>query len=228
MRMRSWPSKRASPVRLRIRPMTARNVVVLPTPLRPSSVTVSPGKTSRSTPCSAWPSPYQALRPRRDKSGSLILGPHIGYAHALVGADCCIVAGSEDAASLKHGDPVAKLGNDVEIVLDHEYGKVGSERTDDAGNDRNVLMPHPSHRLVEQEHLGVQRKRGGDLQHSFPAIRQVGGKLVVRIGQAHRLEKLQSPRRQRIENTRRTPELRSQTARALQGDPHIVQHGKMG
>ena len=51
-RIRSWPSKRMVPVRLRTMPMMARSVVVLPTPLRPSRVTVSPRATSRSTPCS--------------------------------------------------------------------------------------------------------------------------------------------------------------------------------
>ena len=34
--------ERIAPVRLRRRPMMARSVVVLPTPLRPSRVTVSP------------------------------------------------------------------------------------------------------------------------------------------------------------------------------------------
>ena len=42
-RMMSWPSKRIEPVRLPMMPMTDFSVVVLPAPLRPSSVTTSPG-----------------------------------------------------------------------------------------------------------------------------------------------------------------------------------------
>ena len=44
-------------------PMIDFMVVVLPAPLRPSSVTTSPSATRKSTPCSTWLSPYQAFRP---------------------------------------------------------------------------------------------------------------------------------------------------------------------
>ena len=40
------PAKRIAPSRLRTMPMMARSVVVLPAPLRPRSVTVSPSRTS--------------------------------------------------------------------------------------------------------------------------------------------------------------------------------------
>ena len=58
----SRPSKRTEPVRFSTMPMIALSVVVLPTPLRPSSVTTSPACTSKVTPCSTWNSPYQASR----------------------------------------------------------------------------------------------------------------------------------------------------------------------
>ena len=44
----SAPSKRTEPVRRRTMPMIDLSVVVLPAPLRPSSVTTSPGRTSKS------------------------------------------------------------------------------------------------------------------------------------------------------------------------------------
>ena len=78
----------STPSRRRRMPMIARKVVVLPAPLRPSSVTVSPSRMSRSTPCRTWLSPYQALSPRTSRRGALLmLGSHIGFAHARILAD---------------------------------------------------------------------------------------------------------------------------------------------
>ena len=47
----SRPSKLIWPSEGRTRPMIVLSVVLLPTPLRPSSPTTSPGLTSRDTPC---------------------------------------------------------------------------------------------------------------------------------------------------------------------------------
>src|SRR5262245_50204206 len=93
-------------------PRMARSVVVLPAPLRPSSVTVSPLCMARSTPCSTWLSPYQALRPFTSSSGSVVIArPHIGFAHAGVGADVRVAAFGQDLAPLQHGDAVAQIGH---------------------------------------------------------------------------------------------------------------------
>ena len=58
----SAPSKHTEPLRRSTMPMIDFSVVVLPTPLRPSSVTTSPGRTSKVTPCRMCDSPYQACR----------------------------------------------------------------------------------------------------------------------------------------------------------------------
>src|SRR3954454_8159076 len=103
-----------APSRLRRMPMTARRVVVLPAPLRPSSATVSPSRMSRSTPCSTWLSPYQACRPRTSRKGtSLMLASHVGLAHLRVLADLVVTALGEDLAPGQHRDPVAEVGHDV-------------------------------------------------------------------------------------------------------------------
>ena len=49
-RMISWLLKRTEPVRLPMIPITDFSVVVLPAPLRPSSVTTSPALTLKSMP----------------------------------------------------------------------------------------------------------------------------------------------------------------------------------
>jgi len=59
----SAPRNRMLPSRRGTRPMIDFIVVVLPAPLRPSKVTTSPSRTSKSTPCRMWLSPYQAFRP---------------------------------------------------------------------------------------------------------------------------------------------------------------------
>jgi hypothetical protein len=48
------PRKRIAPFCARVRPMIERMVVVLPMPLRPSSVTTSPASMARSMPKSTW------------------------------------------------------------------------------------------------------------------------------------------------------------------------------
>ncbi len=58
----AWPVMSRSfqttrPWRGGVSPMMLRMVVVLPTPLRPSRHTHSPGATSRETPKSTWESP---------------------------------------------------------------------------------------------------------------------------------------------------------------------------
>ena len=76
-------------------PMIDFSVVVLPAPLRPSSVTTSPSKTSKVTPCRMWDSPYQACssfdrQQRRACPDSGMADPEIGLAH---------VAGCAETAS---------------------------------------------------------------------------------------------------------------------------------
>src|SRR5690606_16831191 len=130
------PSKRTEPLRRSTMPMIARSVVVLPAPLRPSSVTTSPSRTWKSMPCRMCDSPYQACSASTSSSApasaegarpavassSCLAGPHVGFAHLGVARDLAIVALGQDLSALQDGDAVRKVGNDVEIVLDHEDG----------------------------------------------------------------------------------------------------------
>ncbi len=50
----SRPSNSIRPALGRSSPWIVRSVVVLPAPLAPSRVTISPSKTSSEMPCSAW------------------------------------------------------------------------------------------------------------------------------------------------------------------------------
>src|ERR687889_63935 len=141
------------PSRRRRIPMMARNVVVLPAPLRPSRVTVSPSRMSRSTPWRTWLSPYQALRPRTSRSGALLmLGSHIGFAHPRIGADGLVGPVGQNLSAGQDGDAVAQVGHHVEIVLDHQHGAVPSDAPDKVGDSADILVTHAGHGLVEQQH----------------------------------------------------------------------------
>ena len=50
----SRPPRRIEPARAGVSPMIERTVVVLPMPLRPMSVTISPGAMASETPNSTW------------------------------------------------------------------------------------------------------------------------------------------------------------------------------
>src|SRR5262245_60800491 len=105
-------------------PMIDFIVVVLPAPLRPSSVTTSPGSTSNVAPCSTCDSPYQACSPSTASSGAVLglsmAGSEIGLAHARMGRDRVIVALGHHASAREHGDAVGQVGDHAEIMLDHQ------------------------------------------------------------------------------------------------------------
>src|SRR6516164_9393179 len=96
----SLPLTLILPLRAPVRPRIARIVVVRPAPLRPSSVTTSPGCTTMSTPCSTCDSPYQACRPLISSAAVISMGPlelalggaHVGLHHLRVLRDLGIGA----------------------------------------------------------------------------------------------------------------------------------------
>src|SRR5215475_3815672 len=101
-------------------PMIDFSVVVLPAPLRPSSVTTSPARTSKVTPWSTWDSPYQACSPltvsRGAASGLRMADPEIGFAHLRVGRDRVVVTLGEHSAAREHGDVVGEVRDHAEVM----------------------------------------------------------------------------------------------------------------
>src|SRR5271166_1446262 len=125
-RMVSLPRKRMLPWRFGTRPMIDFIVVVLPAPLRPSSVTTSPSRTSNSTPCSTWLSPYQLFRPET----SSMRGPQIGRLHLGVLGDGLVIALRQDLSARQHGDAVAQALDHRQIVLYHQDRPAGAHAVD--------------------------------------------------------------------------------------------------
>src|SRR5213078_5047816 len=134
-RISSVPWNRTLPVRRGTMPRIALSVVVLPAPLRPSSVTSSPARTSRFMPCRMGDSPYQAWRSlvastdpplaygagpgAGERNGwSSMRRPHVGLDHLGLLRHRRVVALGEDLAARQHRDPLAQVGDHAEVVLD--------------------------------------------------------------------------------------------------------------
>src|SRR5687768_6112321 len=119
-------------------PMTDFSVVVLPAPLRPSSVTTSLCPTSKSMPCRMCDSPYHAFNPLTSSmSGSQVRFHHLGVLrHAVVAAF------GEDLAALEHGDGVRQVGDHREVVLDHQHRAVGRDALDEGRDALDVGVRH--------------------------------------------------------------------------------------
>src|SRR4051812_2726817 len=116
----SSPAKAIEPRRWPTIPMMARSVVVLPAPLRPSSVTTSPSPTVKLIPCRMCDSPYQACRSATLSSvlcstaPTGMAGSHIGLDDFRIVRDRGIVALGENATARQHRDGVGEVGDDRE------------------------------------------------------------------------------------------------------------------
>src|SRR3954470_16652999 len=180
----SWPLNCIEPERLPMMPITDFSVVVLPAPLRPSSVTTSPAFTVKLTPCRMWDSPYHASRfctastglPAAEATGRSAIvssgmpGPQIGFLDALVFGQFGIMAFRQHVTARQYRDDVGEIGNHAQIMLDHQDGVFRRDAFDQGCDLVDVLMAHTRHRLVEQHHFRIECKGGGDLQRALAPV----------------------------------------------------------
>src|SRR2546430_1421893 len=226
-RISSAAPKRTEPRRLSTIPITDLSVVVLPAPFRPSSVTTSPVRTSRSTPWRMCDSPYQASRSRTVRSGSGIARPHVRLDHVGVLRDGGVVALGQDLAARQHGDRVGQVLHHLEVVLDHEHGTVRGDALDERRDPVHVFVGHAGGGLVEQHHLRVERERRRDLERALAAVRQLDRDRPRELRQADRVEELEGAPAELAEDPLPAPEGEPVTPRALEREPHVLQHGEV-
>src|SRR6478752_2806704 len=127
------------------------SVVVLPAPLRPSSVTTSPSFTSNATPCRICDSPYQAWRSLITSSDfftSSMAHSHVGLANLGIAGHRVIIAFRQHAPAREHGNVVGEIGDNRKIMLHHQHGTVGRHALDQLRDAVNVLVTHACGRLV--------------------------------------------------------------------------------
>src|SRR5262244_3638305 len=194
----SCPSKRMEPWRRGTMPMTALRVVVLPAPLRPSSVTTSPGRTSKSTPWRMCDSPYQAWRSRTSRRAPPAMASgvplsHVGLDHLGVARDRRIVALGEEHHLGLEGEgrsdlerPLASVGQlhgrrGGEAAQAHRLQEL--ERPPVEAVQRALRAPEiegatsaPLERDAYVLQHGQMREDGGDLEGAHETLaRDVGG-----------------------------------------------------
>src|SRR5437870_376916 len=117
-------------------PMMDFSVVVLPAPLRPSSVTTSPGSTSNATPCNTCDSPYHAFNALTPSSGPAMPAYVRGSSSPGLSSMTCAQIRFNDRGILRHGrvvtlrehfatgeygDVIGQRRNDGKIVFDHQH-----------------------------------------------------------------------------------------------------------
>src|SRR6185312_16515557 len=148
----SLPWNRTLPSRRGTRPMIDFMVVVLPAPLRPSRVTTSPSRTSRSTPCRMWLSPYQAFSPLIASMSGMVTAK-VGGDHLGVLGDRGVVAFGQDAPARQHRDGVTKPFDDGQIVLHHQNRPSIPHPPDQFDDTVHIAVCHACRRLIQQHHL---------------------------------------------------------------------------
>src|SRR5260370_1685643 len=180
-RARSVPSNSTVPRLRGARPMIARSVVVLPTPLRPSSATHSPLRTSRFTPwrmCSfpicTWTSSSLSMASFLDVV-LVLLSTEISLARALVGGTLWRTAGCEDRTLRHHRDIVGNPEDDLHVVLDDDDVDHPRKLADFRNRALGLAGAHSAGRLVEQKQPRVRDQRHADLEQRHIAVGQRAG-----------------------------------------------------
>src|SRR5689334_6237534 len=205
VRVISRPLNCTEPVRLPMMPITDFSVVVLPAPLRPSSVTTSPSFTWKLMPWRMCDSPYQACKSLTSSTcapfafaaglaavfASGMSGSQIGFLDALIFREVGVVAFGEHLSARQHGDDVREVGDHGKVMLDHQDGVLRRNALDQRRDLVDVLMTHAGHRLVKQHHFGIERQRGRDLQRPLAAVGHLHRRRVGEFAQAHVVEQLE-------------------------------------
>jgi len=89
---------------------------------------------------------------------------------------------------VEHGETVADVADEVQVVLDDDQGAVRLDRLQQLAGDAALLGAHAAGRLVEQQQLGLQRQRHRDFEPLLLAVAQLARQVVGPIDQPEALE----------------------------------------
>src|SRR3954466_5125504 len=187
-RVTSTPSKRILPFLESIDPATPRRVVLLPAPLAPIRLTISPSATSKDRSRTAGTSPYASSRFFTSRSKR---PPEVGLDHARVRLHFSRRAFEEPHAVIHDQDTLGDVHNEVHVVLDHDDGRA-------AFADHGKLFEDKPHfgrvetrgRLVEHEELRPCGERPGNLEHALLTIGKRAGPMGVLVLKTDKGEKI--------------------------------------
>src|SRR6184192_1188391 len=117
---RSSPLNTIVPPRSGRRPISAFINVLLPTPLRPRTATISPRATSMSTPRSTSPAPYPARKFVAFSSSVTLPPSEIYVADVLALAHLAESSIGEDASLMQNRHALRNLSDKSHVVLDDQ------------------------------------------------------------------------------------------------------------
>ena len=185
-------------------PVMARSIVVLPTPLRPSSATASPSCTTRSRSVSTCCRHIRRAAASSSSSGfasrtgrtisvrtvgtraACTCRTHIGRDHVWIAGNLGRLAVGDHAALVQHGNAVRQRQHAIDVVLDQQHGVGRGELADQRADHLAVGFGQAGQRFVEQQQLRIGGQRDGDFQQPPLAVREVGAWLGRAILQPDR------------------------------------------
>ena len=119
-------------------------------------------------------------------------GAEIGRDHGRIALHVARRAFGDLAAAVEHHHVVGDVHHDAHVVLDQHDGDAALlvDVQDVARHVLLLVLVHAAHRLVEQQHLGLQRQRAPQL-HALPeAVGERGGRLLAQVLQLQELDDL--------------------------------------
>src|SRR5712692_525992 len=206
--------------------MTQRRTVVLPAPLRPTSVTSSPPPTRNDTSRTAWASPYQAERPATTRAGLGMGLSEVSGDDRGIFTDGRIRTLSDDAALLQHDHLVGELRDDAHVVLHEDDGAVATQATNELDRSLDILEPHTRRRLVEQEKAWIERDSQSELERALLSVREASGGPRREIGEADLRKEAARAVMETSEGAFGRPETKAEGRRCLQRERRVLDRGE--
>ena len=208
------------------RPISARSVVVLPTPLRPSSAVTPPSATSNTIPCRTCDSPRWTCR----SWTSTRAHQTAPRGRPAAPSRCCMIASgvstASSAAVVQHGDPLREPGHHLHVVLDHQHrlALVRVHRADQLDELRHVLHRDAGHRLVEQDHARVGRPAASRARACACRRARAGRRAAARGREPDAAERPVRPLHRVADAGRLPPDPHRPAERRLRGEPDVLEH----
>ena len=217
-----------------VSPMIERTVVVLPMPLRPISVTISPGAMASDMPNSTWLQAVAGLdvvdlEQRGVSHARRLLLAEIGLAHLGIGADRLRRAGGDDAAVDQHGDAVGEREHRLHVVLDQQDGQLALELAQQSRPCARISSgPMPaigssssSMRGVVASAMAISSWRCSPWLSLATSTSRAVGEADARQRRARGLAQLGLA-------ARVAPEAEGMAGMRLHGERHVVERGEIG
>src|SRR6185437_4557873 len=157
-RSTSMSSKRIAPAPARNSPISVLSSVVLPAPLRPRIATAPRLGTTSDTPNSTWLRPYEVQSSRTSRNAASDTG-EIRPLHFFAGLDLLDRAALDHLALIEHGEAVADVADEIEVVLDDDERAALLDRQQQLAGDAPLLQAHAAGRLVEQQETWLRGQR---------------------------------------------------------------------